>query len=109
MGIGKESRMARKAASKPAPIPKRRQFTDEFRRDAVQMMLDGHTAASVAQRLGISCPTLLYRWKQQQLRQSGPVAASLDERVRGLEAELLRVQRERDILKKALAIFGRNE
>ena len=102
--------MARKAPPKPAaPVPKRRQFTDEFRRDAVQMMLDGHSAASVAQRLGISCPTLLYRWKQQQLRQSGPVAASLDERVRELETELLRVQRERDILKKALAIFGRNE
>jgi transposase len=110
MGLGKESRMTRKTAPKPAaPIPKRRQFTDEFRRDAVQLMLDGHSAASVAQRLGISCPTLLYRWKQQQLRQSGPVAATLEERVRELEAELLRVQRERDILKKALAIFGRNE
>ena len=102
--------MARKAPSKPAaPVPKRRHFTDEFRRDAVQMMLDGHSAPSVAQRLGITCTTLLYRWKQQQLRHSGPVAASLDERVRELEAELLRVQRERDILKKALAIFGRHE
>ena len=54
--------MARKAPPKPAaPVPKRRQFTDEFRREAVQMMLDGHSAGSVAQRLGISCPTLLYR------------------------------------------------
>jgi transposase-like protein len=32
------------------------------------MMLDGHSAASVAQLLGISSPTLLYRWKQQQFR-----------------------------------------
>ncbi|CAN5614567.1 hypothetical protein BH11PLA2_BH11PLA2_51480 [soil metagenome] len=63
------------------------------------MMLDGHTAASVAERLGISCPTLLYRWKQQQLHRSGPVAASLDDRVKELEAELHRVERERDILK----------
>jgi transposase len=102
--------MARKTAPKSAaPVPKRRQFTDEFRQDAVQMMLDGHSAASVAQRLGISCPTLLYRWKQQQVHKSGPVATSLEERVRELEAELLRVQRERDILKKALAIFGRHE
>ncbi len=102
--------MAKKARPQPAaPVPKRRRFTDDFRREAVQMMLDGHSAPSVAQRLGITCTTLLYRWKQQQLRQSGPVAASLDERVRELEAELLRVQRERDILKKALAIFGRNE
>jgi transposase len=43
------------------------------------------------------------------LDRGGLVAASLDERVRELEAELLRVERERDILKKALAIFGRNE
>jgi transposase len=102
--------MAKNARPKPdAPAPKRRRFTDEFRREAVQMMLDGHTAASVAQRLGLSNTTLLYRWKQQQLHLSGPVATSLEERVRELEAELLRVQRERDILKKALAIFGRQE
>src|SRR5580704_12423186 len=100
--------MAKNVRPKPsASAPKRRRFTAEFRREAVQMMLDGHSAASVAQRLGLSSSTLLYRWKQQQLRESGPVASSLDERVRELEAELLRVQRERDILKKALAIFGR--
>ena len=40
---------------------------------------------------------------------SGPVAATLDDRVQALQAELLRVERERDILKKALVIFGRNE
>jgi transposase len=102
--------MARKPDPKTsASTPKRRRFTAEFRREAVQMMLDGHSAASVAQRLGLSSSTLLYRWKQQQLRDSGPVASSLDERVRELEAELLRVQRERDILKKALIIFGQNE
>jgi transposase len=37
------------------------------------------------------------------------VATALDDRLRQLEAELLRVTRERDILKKALAIFGRSE
>jgi transposase len=106
----KESAVAKKsspAASKSPPS--RRRFSDEFRQDAVQMLLDGHTAASVAERLGLSGPTILYRWKAQQLERSGPVAASLDERIRDLEAELLRVTRERDILKKALAIFGRNE
>jgi transposase len=102
--------MAGKAPPQPvSPVAKRRRFDEEFRREAVQMMLDGHTAASVAAWLGISCPTLLYRWKQQQLRRGGPVAASLDDRVKELEAELHRVERERDILKKALAIFGRTE
>ena len=100
-----------KKARKPGP-PKRaerREFTDEFRREAVQMMLDGHTAASVVGRLGLSGTNLLYRWKREQLERTGPVATSLEARVRELEVELHRVERERDILKKALAIFGRHE
>lgn len=87
----------------------RRVFSDEFKREAVQMLLDGHTASSVSERLGLSGCNMLYRWKQEQLERSGPVATSLEARVRELEVELQRVQRERDILKKALAIFGRNE
>jgi transposase len=87
----------------------RREFTAEFRREAVQMMLDGHTAASVAERLGLSGTNLLYRWKREHLERSGPVATSLEARVRDLEVQLQRVERERDILKKALAIFGRHE
>ena len=92
----------------PSRTP-RRQFTEEFRREAVQMMLDGHSAASVVERLGLSSANLLYRWKQDHLQRSGPVATSLEARVRELEVQLHRVERERDILKKALAIFGRNE
>ena len=78
-------------------------------REAVQMLLDGHTASSVAERLGLSSTSLLYRWKGEQLEGTGPVATSLEARVRELESELHRVERERDILKKALAIFGRHE
>jgi transposase len=93
----------------PSGRTPRREFTDEFRREAVQMMFDGHTAASVAERLGLSGTNLLYRWKREQLERNGPVATSLEARVRELEAQLHRVERERDILKKALAIFGRHE
>jgi transposase len=97
---------------RPGSLPaksKRRVFTEEFKREAVQMLLDGHKAASVAERLGLPGPNLLYRWKHEQLEQSGPVGTSLEARVRELESELHRVERERDILKKALAIFGRHE
>jgi transposase len=87
----------------------RRVFTREFKEEAVQMLLDGHTAKSIVDRLGLSGTNILYRWKSQQLQQSGPVASSLEARVRELEIELRRVERERDVLKKALAIFGRNE
>ena len=87
----------------------RRSFTDEFKREAVALLLDGHSASSVADRLGLANANLLYRWKQAQLDESGPIATSLEARVHELEVELQRVIRERDILKKALAIFGRNE
>ena len=86
----------------------RRTFTQEFRQEAVQMVLDGHSPSSVAKRLGIRT-NLLYRWKALLIQESGPAADALDSRVRELEIELRRVERERDILKKALAIFGRTE
>ena len=99
--------MSRKKAEKL--VSRRRVYTEEFRQEAVQMVLDGHSVSSVVDRLGLSNANLLYRWKNDQLRRSGPVASSLDARVRDLENELRRVERERDILKKALAIFSRTE
>jgi transposase len=90
-----------------APDRARRTFTEEFRREAVQMLLDGHSAASVAERLGLSSPNLLYLWKKKSLDQAGPAAQTLGQRVHFLEGELRRVERERDILKKALSIFSR--
>ena len=61
----------------------RRTYPDEFKRDAVQMMLDGYSAAEVCKRLGIPNTNTLYRWKQQLVELSGPVAGTLDERGSG--------------------------
>lgn len=102
--------MARKESAKLAGGPrrgKRRRFTEEFKQEAIQLLVDGHSASSVAVRLGLSGPNLLYRWKKECLGRGGQVAASLEERVRQLEAELQRVERERDILKKVLGILSR--
>ena len=87
----------------------RRQYDNAFKAEAVQMLVDGHSAQSIVDRLGISGTNLLYRWKQKQLKQAGPVGEQIDSRLRDLEIELQRVQRERDVLKKALIIFGRQE
>jgi transposase len=99
-------KMSRKKRSK---ILARRQYDDDFKKEAVQMLLDGHSAQSIVERLGISGTNLLYRWKKQQLAAAGVVGEVLDSRVQELEGELRRTQRERDVLKKALIIFGRNE
>lgn len=84
----------------------RRQYNDELKAEAVQMLLDGHSATSVATRLGLSGTNILYRWKAKMLSESGPTATALEARVQELEKELRRVEQERDILKKALAIFS---
>lgn len=84
----------------------RRQYNDELKAEAVQMLLDGHSATSVASRLGLSGTNILYRWKAKMLSESGPAATALEARVQELERELRRVEQERDILKKALAIFS---
>ena len=84
----------------------RRQYDDDLKAEAVQMLLDGHTAKSVAENLGLSGTSMLYRWKASLIKESGPAATALESRVQKLEEELRRVERERDILKKALAIFS---
>ena len=96
-------------SSSREPTNHRRTYTDEFKREAVQMMLDGHSPQSIQERLGLPTTALLYRWRKQQLEKAGPLGDALDARVKELEAELRRVERERDVLKKALIIFGRGD
>ena len=95
-----------KVTRRKKPRRTRRSYSDELKAEAVQMYLDGHSAQSVVNNLGLSSTNVLYRWKDKMLAESGPAATTLDSRVRQLEEELRRVERERDILKKALAIFS---
>jgi transposase len=87
----------------------RRRFSQEFKQQAVQMLLDGYSASSVSENLGIGNTNLVYRWKAEQVAEGGPVAESLDSEVRELREALRRTERERDILKKALGILSQQE
>jgi len=87
----------------------RRTFTREFKQQAVQMMVDGYSASSVSENLGIGNTNLLYRWKTEIVAEGGPVTETLDKEVSELREQLHRTQRERDILKKALAILSQQE
>ncbi len=73
------------------------------------MLLDGHSASAVSKNLGVGNTNLLYRWKAELVSEGGRVAETLDDEVRQLREELQRTRRERDILKKALAIFSQQE
>jgi transposase len=90
----------------------RRQYSAEFKREAVEMTLvPGRTLVEVADNLGIS-RGLLQRWKShlkaggaKAFAENGRTKAS-DEELLRLRNELARTRQERDILKKALAYFA---
>jgi transposase len=92
---------------------KKRQFTQEFKKEAVDYSLSSEkTVEEVAQDLGISVSNLR-RWRTQY-KKRGELAfpghgkenlTPQEEKLRKLQKELADTQIERDILKKALAIF----
>jgi transposase len=92
----------------------KRRYDLEFKREAVRLVVeDGRSIRSVEESLGIT-PGVLKDWVVM-FREHGNEAfigsGNLhpeDARVRSLEKELTRVTRERDILKKAVAIFSRD-
>ncbi len=91
----------------------RRRYDAEFKREAVRLVIEGEkSTASVAENLGIF-PGLLYKWirdYKEDPTNSFPGKGKLkpaDEQIRQLERELADVREERDILKKAVAIFSK--
>jgi transposase len=90
----------------------RRQYSREFKVEAVQLWeTSGRTAPEIEQELGIGQGGLV-RWKRE-LAKGGEDAfpghgclTSDEERVRQLERENEILRQERDILKKAIAIFS---
>ena len=95
----------------------RREFTDEFKREAVVLLRDsGRPLTQVAAELGLE-PSVLRRWRSlangagqvaSVVRPGGaavPASAGQLE-IRHLRRELERAQVERGILKKAAGIFS---
>jgi transposase len=87
------------------PTKTRRKFDQEFKTEALRMVAEGQSAAAVARTLNVS-QKLIYCWKHQQKNQLGKQKATRSDELDQLKAQLKRVEMERDILKKALIIFG---
>ena len=93
----------------------RRRYTREFKLEAVQLVhnRDGKVT-EVAQNLGIP-PNMLQRWMKEYTGDPShtfPGNGKLrtpDEQIRQLQKKLRAVEEERDILKKALAIFSKRQ
>jgi transposase len=91
---------------------KRRVYTPEFKAEAVKLVTDkSYSLAEAARSLGIH-ETLLRSWKlalEKQGDQAFPGHGKLppfEEEMRRLRAENQRLRAERDILKKATALFA---
>jgi transposase len=90
----------------------RRSYTPEFKAEAVKLVTEqGYSLAEAARSLGIH-ETLLRSWKQA-LESRGDQAfpghgklPPFEEEMRRLRVENQRLRAERDILKKATALFA---
>jgi len=96
---------------------KRRRHSQEFKKEAVRyMVMEGESAPSVAERLGINS-NLLYRWKGEFLEeleggtkddtQMSPKEMAAE--IQSLRQQLGRSERINEILKKTVVYFAKDE
>ena len=90
----------------------RKRYTREFKLEALQLLeTSGKSAAEIERDLGIGSGNL-YRWKEKlalDCQHAFPGHGRLtpeQERIRQLERENTILRQQRDILKKAVAIFS---
>lgn len=88
---------------------RRRHYDEEFKRNAVELLEGGgRSAVQLSRELGIS-DCSLGKWKRQYCKeaQSKRSGTEADQgRIGQLERQVEYLSRQRDILKKALAILG---
>ena len=91
----------------------RRRFDSDFKSEAVHLSMEGgKSVASVAKGLGIH-ENLLHKWRKQLFDKTHEIfpgqgrLSPRDNELYKLRKELARVKMERDILKKAVAIFSK--
>ena len=90
------------------PVRSRRSFTDEFKRDAVALVIDeGRRVIDVAGSLGIGEGTLGNWVRQARVDRGERAGATTSERAElaELRKENARLRMERDLLKRATAFW----
>ena len=94
----------------------RKIFTKEFKLDVIQQSYHRANIRELATELGIR-PQLIYKWRasyqgapEQSFPGRGVEALTPEEqKLRALQKENAELRMERDILKKAIGIFGKND
>lgn len=85
-----------------------RKYTAEFKADVLRLVANGESILSVAQKMGIS-DSIIHAWRATEKKTKGgeKVPSTLEKEVESLRRQLRQTEMERDILKKAVAIFSR--
>ena len=94
----------------------RRTFTREFKLNVVELSYSRNNIVELANELKIR-PELLYRWRTEFASSQGasfpgngnPKLTEEQKEIARLKKELVNMQMERDILKKAVSIFSKSD
>lgn len=98
------------------PEQKRRKYDAEFKQEVLSMIRNGRSVLDISESLGISA-SLIHKWKSRSnlaaSASSNPLPSaeavvSVKEHEQ-LKAKVKQLEQERDILKKALGIFSRED
>lgn len=85
-------------------------YPEQFRREALELVRQGRSIPDVAESLGITAQSLR-NWKRQDERDRGErddgLTSAEREELRELRKRVKRLEQERDILKRATALFAR--
>jgi transposase len=94
-------------------MSERRQYTKEFKLDAVSLVVDqGYKQAEAARNLGINS-NMLGRWIKELSQNDGHAfrgngrLTPEQEEIRNLKAQVKRLEMEKEILKKATVFFAK--
>jgi transposase len=108
MGQRKNKQMTQSSSGGAA---RRRKFTEQYRKDAVELWRSsGRNAGEIARQLGIRAD-LLYAWAARQRPPGGEGAAprtaeELQRENTALREEVERLREQREVLKKSLGILS---
>jgi transposase len=84
----------------------KRKYTAEFKADVLRLVANGEPIMVVARKMGIS-DSLIHAWRKTNDKGEKKTDQSLQQEVDSLRKQLRQTEMEREILKKAVAIFSR--